>query len=101
IAAGVTAATECDNVKNPDDCSLTWAKESNTWICRFVLKPGLEWLESHDLSLEYYDGAKPIVEELMGKAGARLGGWLNAMVASAQEHQALGYVQGLVVEPPA
>jgi hypothetical protein len=33
-------------------------------------------------SSRYYEGAVPIVEELVGKAGARLGAWLNAMYTS-------------------
>jgi hypothetical protein len=35
------------------------------------------------LSKAYYQGAKPIVEYLIGKAGVRLAAWLEAMVASS------------------
>src|SRR6267378_727096 len=83
-AAGglVNTKAECSNVANPDSCSLQWAMEANAYVCQYVTKPGIDWLQSNDLSLEYYDGAKPIVEKLIGQAGLRLAGWLEAMVRS-------------------
>ncbi|KAH8651920.1 S1/P1 nuclease [Tricladium varicosporioides] len=77
--AGISSATECADTANPDKCSVQWARESNKWICKYVLQPNVNWLESNDLSLKYFDGAAPIVEELIGKAGVRLGTWLNSM----------------------
>jgi hypothetical protein len=47
----------------------------------------VEWYESHDLSLDYYDGAVPIVEYLIGKAGEKLGVYLNALVQAAGGQQ--------------
>lgn len=78
---GVQVKGECVNVGNPTKCSLGWAKESNAWICKYVLKESVEWLESNDLSLAYYKGAVSIVEGLIGQAGVRLGAWLNALAA--------------------
>ncbi|KAN0073501.1 S1/P1 nuclease [Elaphomyces granulatus] len=85
-AAGgsVNTKAECSNVANPDSCSLQWAKEANAYVCQYVMRPGIDWLQSNDLSLEYYDGAKPIVEKLISQAGLRLAGWLEAMVAGSQ-----------------
>ncbi|KAE8440792.1 hypothetical protein EG329_006570 [Mollisiaceae sp. DMI_Dod_QoI] len=40
-------------------------------------------LADNDLSQAYFKKAVPIVEELIGKAGARLGAWLNALAANA------------------
>ncbi len=80
---GISAQRECSDVSKAASCSLGWAKESNTWICKYVLKEGVEWLENNDLSLEYYDGAVPVVEELIGKGGARLGAWLNALAVQS------------------
>lgn len=77
--SGINSAAECSTVQSPDKCSLKWARESNLWICKYVMQPNVDWLESHDLSGEYFEGAAPIVEELVGKAGARLGAWLNSM----------------------
>lgn len=51
---GVEVAGECADVGDAQGCTLGWARESNGWICKFVLKQSLSWLESHDLSLEYY-----------------------------------------------
>ncbi|KAF2663266.1 S1/P1 nuclease [Microthyrium microscopicum] len=78
---------ECDDVVDPDQCSLAWARESNAWICKYVMKPGLEWLSSNDLSLEYFDGAVPIVEYQVKMGGIRLAAWLEAMIARAQSMQ--------------
>jgi hypothetical protein len=38
-------------------------------------------VEGRDLSEDYYDGAAPVVEELIGKAGRRLAAWVNALAA--------------------
>jgi hypothetical protein len=81
---GISAKGECAKISDPNSCSLTWARESNSWICKYVMKQSDKWLSTHDLSKEYYDGAVPIVNTLVGKAGARLGAWLNAMVASSK-----------------
>jgi hypothetical protein len=81
--SGISAQKECSDVSKATDCSLIWAKESNTWICKYVLKPSVEWLQSNDLSLEYYEGAVPVVEWAIGKAGARLGAWLNALAVAS------------------
>jgi hypothetical protein len=34
-----------------------------------------------DLEGDYYNGAVPVVEDLIGKAGRRLVGWINALAA--------------------
>jgi hypothetical protein len=92
----VDPKAECADVHQTDSCSVPWAQEANSWVCKYVMKPGVEWLENNDLSLEYFDGAKPIVEDMIGKAGLRLASWLEAMVNGAQsaginpEQQVLG-----------
>lgn len=75
---------ECSDVSQPNTCTLAWAKESNAWVCKYVMKQSIEWLESNDLSLDYYDGAVPIVEKQVTTAGIRLAAWLEAMVAGSQ-----------------
>lgn len=72
---------ECSDVADPDKCSMAWAQESNAYICSYVLKPGIEWVKTHDLSLDYYDGAAPIVAKQITSAGVRLAAWLEAMIA--------------------
>jgi len=80
-------AAECSQVAQPDSCSLIWAREANNFVCTYVLKNGISWFHNKDLSTNYYDGAAPVVEYLIGKAGVRLAGWLEAMVAVSQEAQ--------------
>ncbi|KAH8812931.1 phospholipase C/P1 nuclease domain-containing protein [Xylogone sp. PMI_703] len=73
--------TECDDIDDPEDCAMEWARETNAYICSYVLANGVEWLENNDLGGDYYDGAVPIVESQIANAGARLGAWLNALAA--------------------
>jgi hypothetical protein len=47
-----------------------------------MLKNGVDWFQGRDLSTDYYDGAAPVVEYLIGKAGVRLAAWLEAMVSA-------------------
>ena len=56
-AGGVRPGAECADVTgDAQDCVLQWAAEANKLVCSYVLKPGVEWLESNDLSGEYYEG---------------------------------------------
>ena len=75
----------CTDISTPEECALVWAGEANKEVCRYVLKDDLEGVENQDLSGDYYDGAVPIVEELIAKAGYRLGAWLNALAEASQE----------------
>jgi hypothetical protein len=72
---------ECADTQKPLKCAMLWANESNRLNCDFVFKNGIEWLENHNLGEEYYDGAAPIVETQILKAGIRLAVWLNALAA--------------------
>lgn len=74
----------CTDISTPEDCALVWAGEANKEVCAYVLKDDVEGVENQDLSGEYYDGAVPIVEELIAKAGYRLGAWLNALAEASQ-----------------
>lgn len=77
----------CGNVQDPSACSLQWAGEANTYVCSYAMKESVEWYKSNDLSLDYYEGAVPIVEYLIGRAGERLGVYLNALVQAAGGQQ--------------
>ncbi len=50
----------------------------------------MEGVEGKNLATEYYQGAVPIVDLLIGKAGLRLGAWINAIAASATAQEMLG-----------
>lgn len=73
----------CTDIRTPQDCALVWAGEANKQVCAYVLKDDVEGVEDQDLSQDYYDGGVPIVEELIAKAGYRLGAWLNALAEEA------------------
>jgi hypothetical protein len=83
---------QCADMENPLKCIMKWAAETNKYICSFVLNVGeltdmeeiVAWFDGRDLSTDYYEGAAPIAENLIGLAGIRLGAYLNALVAAAQ-----------------
>jgi hypothetical protein len=85
--------SECADILDPATCSVAWAREANAFVCSYVMAPGLDWLKSNDLSLAYFDGAKPIVETQIARAGRRLAAWLNAMVEERKKRQALTSVE--------
>jgi S1/P1 Nuclease len=75
---------ECADVQSPSKCTLKWASEANKYVCSVALKETVDWLENNDLSQEYYQEAAPVVEYLIGIAGVRLGGYMNALAAASQ-----------------
>ncbi|OLN85446.1 Nuclease S1-like protein 3 [Colletotrichum chlorophyti] len=78
--AGVNTTGQCIDLET-GTCALGWAGESNALVCSHVMKPGLAWLKAHDLSEGYFDETWEVVDEVIGKAGVRLGAWLNAIAA--------------------
>jgi hypothetical protein len=80
-ARGLQLGSECDDVQNAQGCALGWAAEANKWVCDYVLKDDVGGVEGQDLSGDYYVGAVPVVEDLIGKAGRRLAAWINALAA--------------------
>lgn len=83
---------QCADVTNPQKCTMDWATETNKYICSYVLNVGgltdleeiKDWFADRDLSTDYYEGAVPIVDYLIGMAGIRLGGYLNSLSTAAQ-----------------
>jgi hypothetical protein len=83
---------QCADVNNSQQCTMSWATDANAYVCDFVLNVGgltdinsiKDWFNHRDLSTDYYEGAAPIVEKLIGLAGIRLGNYLNALLAAAQ-----------------
>jgi hypothetical protein len=87
-------AADCVDVTTPETCAVIWATEANKFICSYVLKNGTsktrastkdncswKWQNAQDFSLKYYEGAIPIVEDQIKKAGFRLGAWINGLAA--------------------
>lgn len=73
---------ECTDLANPNECGIQWATETNKFVCVYVLAPGLDWIKENDLGGEYYEGAVPLVEVLIVRAGVRLAAWINAIAAA-------------------
>jgi S1/P1 Nuclease len=78
-------AAECQDPGKAQRCSLEWADEANQWVCDYILKDDIAGVEGKDLSGEYYDGAVPIVDLLIGKAGRRMGAWVNALALDGSQ----------------
>ncbi|KAM7190046.1 S1/P1 nuclease [Naviculisporaceae sp. PSN 640] len=60
-------------------CVVDWASESNRLVCEHALAKGEQWVLSHDLSLDYFLENAKVVQSQVGKAGRRLGHWMNAL----------------------
>jgi hypothetical protein len=80
---GLSLADECTDLADPNRCGIEWATESNALVCKYVLAPGLSWVKENDLGRgEYYEGAAPVVELQIARAGVRLAAWVNAIAAT-------------------
>ena len=75
--------SECDNVQDAQGCALAWATEANEWVCKYVLKDDVAGVAGRNLAEDYYEGALPVVQDLVGKAGRRLAAWINALAVQA------------------
>ena len=76
--------TSCTDVATPEECALSWASDSNKWICEYVLK---EKVEGRELNGTYFDGARDIIEVQIAKGGVRLATWINGLALKAAERE--------------
>lgn len=76
------------SVEDIDELVLQWARESNAWICKFVLRDGIEGVQGKELGGSYYDWAIWIMEQQIIRAGWRLGAVINTL-AELQEMRAV------------
>lgn len=67
------------------ECALSWAREANSWVCRYILRDGVEGVQGRDLGREYFEGAVPVVEEMVFKGGRRLAAWLEVVAERIAE----------------
>jgi len=72
------------------ECALRWAGEANAYVCSYVMAGGLGELESKDLGEGYFDGAVPIVEEMIVKGGRRLARWLMMIAQDLAQDATIG-----------
>ena len=82
---GESLTTECQDLAEAKSCALKWAGNANEYVCSYVLKDDVEGVKGIDLAREYYEGAVPIIDELVTKAGRRLGAWINALAVLNEE----------------
>lgn len=74
--------SSCVNPTTAEKCAISWATVSNAWVCGYVLPPNYPiGFAGSELSGKYYQGAVPIVDELIAQAGFKLAGYLN-MIAT-------------------
>jgi hypothetical protein len=78
--------TGCEDecLDDAGDCALEWASEANAYVCSYVLAHDVH---GQDLAGPYYDGAVPIIDEMVSKAGRRLAAWINDIVADVDSEQ--------------
>ncbi|KIW09839.1 hypothetical protein PV08_11940 [Exophiala spinifera] len=76
----VTNNVDDECLSDATDCGLLWASEANAYVCSYVLAHDVL---HKDLGGTYYEGAVPIVDELIGKAGRRLAAWINAITSTS------------------
>jgi hypothetical protein len=74
---------DCTDINTAQKCALKWAGEANAQVCKFVLKDFP--FQETSLGDDYFNGAVPIVDELIAKAGVRLGKWINALAETGTE----------------
>jgi len=75
---------------------MQWARYTNSYVCSYVFKDGVENIRGRELSGEYTENARELVDELVGMAGWRLGGWLN-LVVTGKLGLELGEAENVVV----
>jgi hypothetical protein len=61
-------------------CVLKWASDANAEVCAFVVNPDPE---GQELSGDYYEGATPIVKDMIGRAARRLANLMNSYAGSS------------------
>jgi hypothetical protein len=67
--------------ENAAECALEWASEANKWVCEYVLKDDVDGVQGIDLAGDYYDGAVPILNDMIRNGGRRLGVWIDMLAA--------------------
>lgn len=83
----------CIDPDRTEECVLEWARQTNQWMCKYVLPMDYpKGLVGRELSGEYYDGAVAIIEEQISLAGWRMAGWLNAIFGEEVELIEVGWM---------
>ena len=64
---------------------MTWATQSNAYVCSDVIPNGISAVEKGDLSGTYYDDHSHVVEVQVARAGYRLAAWLNLIATGSTQ----------------
>jgi hypothetical protein len=59
------------DITDPVTTAMSWAQDSNAFVCTTVIPNGVSAVENVDLSGDYYTSAMPVIEEQIAKAGYR------------------------------
>jgi len=68
-----------NKVDSQETLLLSWAAETNLFVCRAVLKDGIDGVKGKEMSSHYYKESVPVVEYLIWNAGLRLAKWINEL----------------------
>ena len=63
--------------KASERAATAWSNESNDEVCNYALLKQPDSYNATEIAGAYYEGAKPIIELSVAKAGVRLAAWLN------------------------
>ena len=71
------------SLSSAQSSAMTWASDSNKYVCSVVMPGGISSVENKDLSTSYYSGMMPTVQLQLAKAGYRLAAWLNLLATGS------------------
>lgn len=73
---------EGDDISDAKNSALTWATDTNSYVCSVVLPDGVEAVETTDLAGAYFNKSVETVELQIAKGGFRLANWLDQLAAA-------------------
>ena len=73
----------CQDLAEAQTCALLWAGDANKFVCSHVLKDDIEGVEGIDLAEEYYEGAVPVIDEMVLREG---GDWALCSMQDAKDN---------------
>jgi len=78
-----TAWLDGIDISDGQTTAMSWASDSNSFVCSEVIPSGVSAVEDTDLSKTYYTKVLPTIKLQIAKAGYRLGAWLNLIATGS------------------
>ncbi|KAF4631903.1 hypothetical protein G7Y89_g6224 [Cudoniella acicularis] len=78
----VGAWTNSMNLADPASTALSWASETNVFVCTTVMPNGREAIEGTELNGTYYEASAPVIELQIARAGYRLARWMDLIAGN-------------------